>query len=402
MTNYSNKFTHHKLFADRADRIDITQQRITDCSQSDLFLPPQIKKDNHFSLEKNLNYKNFYYDLSGKDLNIHVAYSIYRSVSSHIPITLSQYVYFTYLLNKKRFPRFQLFLNRYAEYDPCANKLTAKTGNENFINSLNFGNFNINTIANYFNKSERNPYLLLANLCNPNKGFFQIIENFIRDFAYDNFSSFILSGEYELKLHLSKIMLIAGVPYGNIYKATRISFRKLHELIEETKAAAVSDKKFNRGSNKLCLSACDHPAKALFCNIMISFYQMGFRVLHNHNLSTPLNESGRHNSHLIEHTLAIGAYMSGKTIFKRIDFYKPWHGKSHFIFFPSYVEFFSILKLFLEKNCESLVCSDCGTHYVYFEELHNEWFKILKSNTFNTCPYCRSSQIDKIKNYKFF
>lgn len=44
MTNYSNKFTHHKLFADRADRIDITQQRITDCSQSDLFLPPQIKK----------------------------------------------------------------------------------------------------------------------------------------------------------------------------------------------------------------------------------------------------------------------------------------------------------------------------------------------------------------------
>ena len=179
MTNYSNKFTHHKLFADRADRIDISPQRITDCSQSDLFLPPQIKKDNHFSSEKNLNYKNFYYDLSGKDLNIQVAYSIYRSVSSHIPITLSQYVYFTYLLNKKRFPRFQLFLNRYAEYDPCANKLTAKTGNENFINSLNFGNFNINTIANYFNKSERNPYLLLANLCNPNKGFFQIIENFI-------------------------------------------------------------------------------------------------------------------------------------------------------------------------------------------------------------------------------
>ena len=94
--------------------------------------------------------------------------------------------------------------------------------------------------------------------------------------------------------------------------------------------------------------------------------------------------------------------MAGKTIFKRIDFYKQWHGESHFLFFPSYVEFFSILKMFLEKSCESIVCDDCGTHYVYFEELHNEWFKVLKNKTFKTCPYCRSSQIDKIKNYKFF
>ena len=265
MTNCSTKFTHQNLLAAGSDRIDFTAHRITDASQNDFFLPPQTKRNHSISLKKDQHYKNFYYNLSNKDINLDVAYSIYRSVSSHIPITLSQYVYFTYLLNKKRFPRFQLFLNRFAAYEPCTNKLTEKIDNKNFINSLNFGDFNITTIADYFAKSEGNPYLLLANLCNPNICFFQIIENFIRDFAYDNFSSFILSGEYELRLHLSKIMLIAGVPYGNIYKSTRISFRKLHELIEETKNSAASDKKFNRAANKLCLSACDHPAKALFC-----------------------------------------------------------------------------------------------------------------------------------------
>ena len=401
MTNYSSEFTHQNHAAADADSIDFAAQRITNASQDDFFLPPQSQRNNHVALDGNQNPKNFYYDILNIDHNRHIEYSIFRSVSSHIPITLSQYVYFTYLLNKKRFPRFQLFLNRYAEYEPCTDKPAEQTGNDNFINHLNFGNFNIDSIESKFYKAE-NPYLLLAHLCNPNKGFFQLIENFIRDFSYENFSSFILSGDYELKLHLSKIMLIAGVPYGKIYKATRISFRKLHELIAETNATTVSDKKFNRGTGKLCLSACDHPAKALFCNIMISFYQMGFRVLHNHNLSTPLNESGRHNSHLIEHTLAIGAYMAGKTIFKHIDLYKQWHGESHTTFFPSYVEFYSLLKMFLEKQCESIVCKDCGTYYVYFEELHNEWFKRLKSKTFKTCPYCRSSQIVKIKNYKFF
>ena len=397
------KATQNSGFSDKS--------RIVNATSNDFYLKQDSIdykdncSDNNYGTIDNCLWKMHQDELKLK-LNLRSSNAIYRLISMHIPNILSQHIHFSFLLHSKRYYLYKPRTTATNIYNTDENSFTSLKNLEQspllaLASSCKSETLNF---AKSFDKLAKSPYSLLASLNNTNYCFFNIIEDSIKEFATEPIDNFILNTPRHLREHLAKQLILAGEnKIVTIKKLTGLSARPIQSLQKYYKFSNIEQAKSYRSTSKLHINGLDHPARALFCNLMISFYQMGIRLLHTQKDSLPLNTSGRHYRHKISCALALGAYFAGKAIYKNLESFRSWEADRRMRFFPTFSEFYSVLELYMTMKCDSVTCNDCGTKYVYYEKIYEHW--LLKGKKyvydFKPCPYCRSFQQNELDNYFF-